>query len=362
MNVIQKLFSLLFLSIVLVGCERDDDIKTAPLRDHQQQYDAEIVEIERYLKTHTITVVENPGFPDDQNVTFTPVPLMDPTCIWLDSRLITKDVVEPVSGRPYYHDVAYKLYYLKLREGGGALGDKLAPSNVDAVLTSYSGRYLFNYDDPETTDVVENEQRTYEFESIPFPQSNLSLEGVIKGWSEVFPEFKPGDFTTVEGQPVTYTDFGAGVVFIPSGLGYFGQNLSAIPAYSTLIFNFKIYDITRLDHDGDGIPSWLEDINGDGYIRALGPDWENPDDTDGDLAPDYLDLDDDGDQVLTRTEIRRPLQNPEDENEVYTHYSFNGAATDDLSTPYDDTWGIPSCSGDYLSPDRLRKHRDPNCQ
>lgn len=45
------------------------------------------------------------------------------------------------------------------------------------------------------------------------------------------------------------------------------------------------------DHDGDGVPSAQEGIS-------------NNQDTDGDGIPDYLDIDDDGDNILTRIEIK----------------------------------------------------------
>ena len=44
------------------------------------------------------------------------------------------------------------------------------------------------------------------------------------------------------------------------------------------------------DTDGDGVPDFAEDINGNGDLTD--------DDTDGDGTPDYLDTDDDGDNVL----------------------------------------------------------------
>jgi hypothetical protein len=36
-----------------------------------------------------------------------------------------------------------------------------------------------------------------------------------------------------------------------------------------LIFKFKLFAISRLDQDGDGIPSYLEDLNGDGYMKSF---------------------------------------------------------------------------------------------
>ena len=82
--------------------------------------------------------------------------------------------------------------------------------------------------------------------------------------------------------------------FIPSGLGYYAQNLLTIPKYSPLVFTVALHKVNPADHDNDGILSVDEDPDGDG----------NPfnDDTDQDRIPDYRDSDDDGDGTLTKNE------------------------------------------------------------
>ena len=84
---------------------------------------------------------------------------------------------------------------------------------------------------------------------------------------------------------------------------------------------FKLYEIQRLDHETtvvnnqiiaspDGIPSYLEDINGDGYVwttSELPTGAINPDDTDGDTIPNFLDVDDDGDNYTTKLEIKNTV-------------------------------------------------------
>jgi len=52
--------------------------------------------------------------------------------------------------------------------------------------------------------------------------------------------------------------------------------------------------VTLIEDDNDGIPAYLEDLNGNGDL--------NDDDTDGDGIPNYMDIDDDGDNVLTTSE------------------------------------------------------------
>jgi hypothetical protein len=92
-------------------------------------------------------------------------------------------------------------------------------------------------------------------------------------------------------------------MFIPSGLGYAAGSAS-IPSYSPLVFSFKLFELQRLDQDGDGIPSYLEDLDGDGYSRVLATGVLNPDDTDGDGIPNFLDVDDDGDGYGTKTKLK----------------------------------------------------------
>src|SRR5690606_31553038 len=59
-----------------------------------------------------------------------------------------------------------------------------------------------------------------------------------------------------------------------------------------------IITATLIKDDNDGIPAHLEDINGNGNL--------DDDDTDGEGIPNYLDADDDGDNVLTKDEKPDP--------------------------------------------------------
>ena len=139
------------------------------------------------------------------------------------------------------------------------------------------------------------------------PQTFLSLTNVIRGWSEIFPQFSTGSYSGNPDGTTSFFDFGAGVMFIPSGLAYYGTSTGTIPAYSPLIFSFKLYEIERTDQDGDGIPSYQEDLNDDRYVYVLNEGIVNIDDTDGDEVPDFLDIDDDGDFFTTVGEIENPL-------------------------------------------------------
>ncbi len=377
MTKFSKIIALIAIVFSLSGCNPDDDTPRAKLRNYQTQYLTDKANIEEFLKTHSYSVLENPGAHDDQDVTFTEVEMDDPTSMWNSGELISRTVTR--------NDVDYTLYYISIREGGGADQSALRsqPTNVDAVLAAYEGRYLKRataQDSISVPGIGVGDLIHRVFESNPFPSTFLALESTIPAWGEIFPEFRPGDRTSVTGEPNLYTDFGAGIMFVPSGLAYYNNAQGAIPAYSPLIFSFKLYDINRLDQDNDGIPSYLED-SGDRYIR-LNPDMtavDPADDTDGDGIANYMDVDDDNDGVTTRAELRRPA-NPNNPNASATYYSFFGDAIDDLTTPFiDETRGIPRCfttppqydpvtntiiynEEDFTAEPRLRRHLDPNCK
>ena len=333
------------LALTLTFCDRSDDIGPAKKRDYAEQYTKDSTDIETFLKTHTYTVINHPGFSDDQDVTFTEVPAGTAGVIWdeLGTNLLSRTVH---TYRDEDETIPYTLYYLKLRQGGGQNNDRPKPTNTDKVLAAYTGKYMFHLEttDEDTGEVIDS-LKTYEFESQAFPQTQFDLQQVIRGWSEIFPLFNAGDPNQVEGEPTLYTDFGAGVMFIPSGLGYYNQALGSIPAYSPLIFTFKLLAVTHVDTDNDGIPDYLEDRDGDGYMYIIlndeGTGEMRPDDIDGDGAPNYLDLDDDGDNVLTETEF---LSDPNDND----------------SEPL--TWEtVPDCSGNTTDPNRLRRFYNPAC-
>lgn len=297
--------AVLLVVVSTVSCNPDDESTNAPLRDYQTQYNDDLALIEQFMKTHSYSVVNNPGAFDDQDVTYTEVPLDDPSAMWNSPdkhvRTYTRNGVE------------YSIYYISIREGGGADQSALLsqPTNVDAVLSSYEGRYLIkqpSLDENQNPILDENGDpvmiyKNNVFETNPYPETFLGLESTIFGWREIFPQFRPGNHSSTNGQPNIYTDFGSGIMFIPSALAYYNNAKGSIPAYAPLIFAFKLYDINRLDQDGDGIPSYREDINGDRYFYFDEDGAAIGDDSDLDEVPDYLDLDDDNDGLLTRTEI-----------------------------------------------------------
>ncbi len=83
------------------------------------------------------------------------------------------------------------------------------------------------------------------------------------------------------------------------------------------------------DHDGDGVPSANE-----GMESGL--------DTDGDGIPDYQDIDDDGDNILTRVE-----REIEAENTVNTYGDSDNDGIPDYLDADDDNDGVPTRNEDW---------------
>ncbi|AYN04974.1 MULTISPECIES: FKBP-type peptidyl-prolyl cis-trans isomerase [unclassified Flavobacterium] len=303
MNKIKYYFILTVVSLSLFSCSKsDNNSEVVPLRDYAVQYATELADIEDYLKANYITVVDHAGFPDDQDVTITAIPPGGvQKSIWEQKTYELKYREVSLSG------VLHKTYFLVLRKG---VGD--SPANTDAVFTSYTGKYL---------ERVANEGgvgtfvKSTDFPGEKFPQDFFELygTGIIAGWGEIFPQFKEGTSSLNNDGSVRYENFGAGVMFLPSRLAYYATGKDVIPSYAPLVFSFKLYGIKRLDHDGDGIPDWKEDHDNDGYMYDFRnafnypvPPLVNIDDTDKDGIPDFLDVDDDGDYIATKVEIKDP--------------------------------------------------------
>lgn len=326
MNKFKYYFIVIITSLFLFSCSKDDNsIEEIPLRDYQEQFTEDNTTIEEYLETYTFTVTEAPGQTEDQDVVFSKItdPVNEKSIkSYLNSATYPKLLKRDVA----LHDITYSVYYLVLREGTGE-----SPTNVDAVLTSYRGQYLYKSTVDEVTTLTPTQ-----FEEVKYPQSFFNLYSVITGWSEIFPKFKTGTATSNSDGTVSYNDFGAGVMFLPSGLAYYSSGSGSIPSYTPLVFSFKLYAVKRSDLDADGIPDYLEDLNGDGYMYSLAEGVDNPDDSDKDGIPNFLDTDDDNDGYVTKFEI-----------------TVNGVVT-----PFD---MIPDCGGNIPTDPSKKKHLDANC-
>ncbi|MEL1255966.1 FKBP-type peptidyl-prolyl cis-trans isomerase [Flavobacterium sp. DGU38] len=360
MNKFKYFFILLIAVAAIVSCNKnddDDDVVTVPLRDYSEQAKADNEAIEKYLKENYIEEVTA-----NFDIKISKIPAGGTqTSIW-DQK------VYPLQSRDVYNDnITYKVYYLVLNEGVGE-----APCNFDRINASYVGNLL----DGTVFDTSDNLGRVFSLDA------GVNL---IDGWKEIFPKFKAGKANPVNADgTITYSDFGAGVMFLPSGLAYYSSGPTGIPAYSPLVFSVKLYAIQRLDHDGDGILDFNEDINGDGYVYDFrnktlyaDPPASLIDDTDGDGVADFWDIDDDGDGYTTFLEITKPTTEVGGTFGPSSYYPFEPfTVLDDPATPnIDETLnsepkGIPSfvrtetVNGvvknvyDYETPGRKKIHLD----
>lgn len=349
MNNIYKILSVVVFCIVMAACSKTNTPDAVPIRDYATQYAADKDTIDKYLSTHYITV--NPATFD---VTFTKIlPGGTQQSIKDQTQYPLKDTVVVQDG------INYHIPFIKLNKGDSINGGR-RPTQVDSIHVAYKGVTMTDH---PNTPVNPNE---IDFDIAVNPVW-LKLDEVISGWRHIIPSFHTGTYTT---NPTTFINFGAGIMFLPSGLAYYNNATTNISSYSPIIFTFKLCELHYRDQDGDGILSKDErklDPAIDKKIR-----WkENPAaniykfdssgnlitdvpflDTDGDGIADLYDTDDDGDHVLTRVETVK-ISTDITSTAVLGHYPFNPTPTEPK--------GVPDCSGDFITPTRLRKYLDPSC-
>lgn len=267
---------LLFFS--LLSCNKDDGKKTKPPRDENEVALENQQEIVQFLKTHFYHLESNPVNNNYQRIVFDTIAGDDAD----KQSIMDADELKSKTVKP--DKVAYTLYYLQIRKGDEAqyqptFGDKIAMTYNAQILDGTSFEESVN---PEVIDIPHSK-------AIAITKGTIAAITEFKGASS-FEENSDGTISFSD-------DFGIGAVFVPSGLGYFQSPplSSALQPYAPFILKFQLYKAVQMDHDNDGIPSYLEDVNGNGFLLD--------DDTDNDGVPNFMDPDDDGDGKLTRDEI-----------------------------------------------------------
>jgi len=280
---LNKLFIIgVLASIVLISCKKDDtnDITTVPIRDSGEQAIEDDEAILAYLQTHFYNTedFQNPAANFNYVVNFDTIAgdNTNKTPI-IDSDLLTTKIVRRDS-------IDYTIYILKIREGAG---DK--PTFADSTFQNYKGELL-------NRNLFDNTANPVWFDH-PGALSQANPGIAVVALTQALTEFgEASGFSINEDNTVSWNnDFGIGAVFLPSGLGYFSTSTTGIPSYSPLIFSFQLYGVNEADHDQDGIPSYMEDLDGDGILYD--------DDTTTSGIPNYLNVDDDVDGTPTREEI-----------------------------------------------------------
>ena len=322
-----KLYILL-IAVLLIGysCGDDDDdgLVEVPEADRTEQQVIDNDSLVNFLQTHYIdeSLLMNNSEVSFNDIEITELPddgeLPNP-----DDNTLLIDLVEVLTTT--YFDAEYEYYILKINQGGA----ENSPNFSDKVRVSYEGTLM--------DDTV--------FDSSVTPV-DFDLTSTIAGWGRVLPEFNNAEgFTINSDGTVTYNNPGIGVMFLPSGLGYFSAAAGTVPVYSNLIFKFKVFQSEVNDHDFDNVPSHLEDINGDYDLTN--------DNSDDDTFADFVDSDDDNDGTLTIDEDLEP------DSDLTVDRDGDGDPANDIGDgdpTNDDTDGdgIPN----YLDPDDTASRDD----
>ena len=321
MKILFRSLCISLATLALIQCKPDDNTTSVEVRDRQEVYNENHAEIETFLKTHKVTVSGN------NELSFTVVPEGSAESIWNQTEYPLADIMLKNDTRTNYtttgvinDPVEYKVYYLVINQGGGETA-----KTYDNHYTSYTGYSLDG--------TIFDKNNTGFWSSFP-NQGNGTYSELISGYRQLTTLIKTAESIN-QNSDGSYTAVNPGriVAFLPSGLGYFDTYTTNLGKYKPSIFDITFLTRNEIDHDGDGILTKYEDVDGDGNV------WN--DDTDGDGKPNFLDVDDDADGILTRTEITYQGQD-ENGNTVNLIYPF------DL---------IPTCTGGTL-----KKHLDPACQ
>ncbi|MDC3238297.1 hypothetical protein OAT74_00755 [Flavobacteriaceae bacterium] len=273
MKYYNRLICISLFLVFLLGCKKDEAPEPPVELDVQAPLDDEA--LVNYLQSHFYNYEDFQNDPDNHNITISIDTIADEnsdkTPLWDQVQNKSVDLTD-ASG----NTISNKMYYLVVKEG---VGEK--PTAVDSTFVTYKGTLL-------------NRMVFDVREELPIW---FDLTGVVRGFREFIPELRPGTHTFNDDGTYEFDDFGQGVVFIPSALGYYAQNIASIPKYSPLVFSVALHKVNPADHDNDGVLSIDEDVDADG-------DPFN-DDTDEDRVPNFRDADDDGDGTLTKTEYDR---------------------------------------------------------
>src|SRR5690606_16517307 len=212
MKIKQYTLTLLCGLALTTSCNNDDDgdgPAVAPPRDRTQQQVIDKDSLLGYLSTHYYNsslfldgndhsindiVVTELAKDEEGNYIEDEAP---------ENHTLLIDAVE--THTTLYEEVNYEYYILRLNQGGGA-----SPSFADNVRISYEGSLqnasIFDSSvNPTGLDMVGD---------------GFNSSGVIEGWKLIIPDFNASESFEENGDGiVNYSNYGLGMMFIPSGLG-----------------------------------------------------------------------------------------------------------------------------------------------
>jgi hypothetical protein len=336
MKFILKLLPLVFFGVIIYSCCKDDEELAQRIpTDRGEQYIVDKAKIENYLKSHRMEIdpvtlevtlikltqeqIDNPLLYEQEGI----ISLwgQDGTQANLPAR---QELIRKHDARDYRttaltridDNVDYTLHYFVINEGGVSGGSQLdyKPHVYDSLLCGYKNWNL------EKDVMMEREFAPRWFD--------LQNQIAVSAFRQIIPTINiASGFTENNGQ-VTFQNFGSVLVFVPSGLAYFSSGAgSNVQPFDCLGFQINAYNMKRKDSDfivgngtnlgarNDFIPNIFEFNHPEDFTDIVIFDpvtkvtldlWSF--DSDGDGVPNFLDADDDGDNVLTRREIRYRIQ------------------------------------------------------
>ncbi len=285
---IKSIFYFLAITLVFISCKKDDDVVIVPPTDLSETIVDDESALQTYFSTHFYNYedFENPAEDFDYQIVFDTISGVNSDKISLLNSegfgfKTVKVTSENVGITDSDEEIDHKLYYLVAREGIGA-----ATTFADSTFVRYQGELL--------------DGTIFDSSAAPIW---FSLPSLVTGFAQGITQFKGGGPGSVnEDGTVKIEDYGIGAIFMPSALGYYAASQTNIPAYSPIVFKIDLFTVNQADHDNDGIPSYLEDVDGNGRLNN-----DNTDEEDEakvfTFVPNYLDADDDGDNTPTSEEI-----------------------------------------------------------
>ena len=307
---LRRVILVMMLFIFIVACNNDDgpDAISVPPRQLSEVVVEDAAEIQAYLESHFYNYEDfaSPPVDFDYAVVLDTIAGANSDKIALINQVesLTIQVSSEDFGLDDNETIEHTLYYLVAREGMGE-----SPTAADSTFVKYEGSLL--------SGSLFDATPTYTWQYLPF---------FLRGYSQVIANFKVGDNIVVNPDGTTsITNSGVGVMFLPSGLAYFNGSQNGIPSYSPLIFKIDVgLYVPDTDYDDDGIPSIMEDLNGDGDVTNDNTDVAQEQAIRSPAFPNHLDPDDDEDGILTKDEIivdsEGNITFPDDDNDGIPNY------------------------------------------
>lgn len=284
-----KFFLPAFVLLLVFSCKKNEveGIQTVPPTPLSEILVENEDEIKLFLDTHFYNYesFENPPEGFDYKVRIDTIAgnnkSKTPLAAMMQSEIIPID--SDAFGIDTKEIVNHTFYYLIARQGGG-----LSPTVADSTLIKYQGSFL--------NGKAFDASASFIWQYMPF---------TIRGYHLGTSKLKAG--LNVVNHPdgtTTFSDSGIGLFVFPSALAYYNSASGSIPAYEPLMFTIELGAYVKdTDYDNDGIPSILEDINGDGILGNDNSDSEEETRAFQQSIPNHLDSDDDNDGIPTREEI-----------------------------------------------------------